>query len=68
MAVSVSNGPTFGTPRALFQTRIAAGVSPARSHYIPSRDGQSFVVNTQSGDAALTPITVVLNWTADLKR
>jgi Tol biopolymer transport system component len=68
MAVPVSKGPIFGTPRALFQTRVAAGVSPARSHYVPSRNGQRFLVNTQSSDPAPTPITVVLNWTADLKR
>jgi serine/threonine protein kinase len=33
-----------------------------------TRDGQRFIVNTIVGDSAQVPITVVLNWTADLKR
>jgi hypothetical protein len=33
-----------------------------------SRDGRRFLVNTQSRDAAPTPITVVLNWDAALKK
>jgi hypothetical protein len=34
----------------------------------PSRDGRRFLVNTQIGEPALNPITVVLNWTAALKK
>lgn len=68
MAVPVGPGPAFGIPRPLFQTRVPAGVHPLRTHYVPSRDGQRFLVNTQTGDPAPTPITVVLNWTAGLKR
>jgi hypothetical protein len=34
-----------------------------RTHYVPSRDGKRFVVNVAT-DAAPSPITVVLNWTA----
>ena len=68
MAVPVGAGPSFGVPRALFQTRVPAGVSANRMHYVPSRDGQRFLVNTQSGDASPSPITVVMNWTAGLKK
>jgi dipeptidyl aminopeptidase/acylaminoacyl peptidase len=68
MVVPVRAGPFFDTPKALFQTRVAAGVSANRTHYVPSRDGQRFLVNTQSGDPSPTPITVVLNWTAGLKK
>jgi hypothetical protein len=57
----------FGVPKALFQTR-AFGVSAPRTNYVPSRDGRRFLVNTQAGDPAATPITVVLNWTAGLKK
>ena len=35
---------------------------------VPSRDGRRFLINTVSGDPAPTPITVVLNWTAGLKK
>jgi hypothetical protein len=68
MAVSVGPGPSFGVPHTLFQTRVPAGVNVLHTHYVPSRDGQRFLVNTQSSDPAPTPITVVLNWTAGLKK
>jgi hypothetical protein len=68
MAVPVGAGPAFDVPKALFQTRVPAGVTANRTHYVPSRDGQQFLVNTQSGDASPSPITVVMNWAAGLKR
>jgi Tol biopolymer transport system component/predicted Ser/Thr protein kinase len=68
MAVSVGEGPSFGVPKPLFQTQVPAGVSPLRTHYVPSRDGRRFLINTQIGDPAPTPITIVLNWTAGLKK
>jgi eukaryotic-like serine/threonine-protein kinase len=48
-------------PRPLFQTRIA-GV--ARNHYTVSADGQRFLINSPVSDAAISPITVILNWTS----
>jgi len=68
MAVVVGPGPSFGVPKPLFQTRAVTGSTGVRMHYIPSRDGHRFLVNTQSGDAAPASITVELNWTAGLKR
>jgi eukaryotic-like serine/threonine-protein kinase len=68
MAVSVGPSLSFGVPQPLFQTRVPAGVTANRQHYVPSRDGQRFLVNTQAGDPSPTPITVVLNWTAGLKK
>ncbi|MGC1437100.1 MAG: protein kinase [Terriglobales bacterium] len=68
MAVAVGAGPSFAVPKTLFQTRVPEGVSSRRTHYVPSRDGQRFLVNTQSADASPNPITVVLNWQADLKK
>ena len=67
MAVPVDAGLSFGRPKPLFQTGVHAGVSPYRTNYVPTRDGQRFLVNTLSGDPAPIPITVVLNWTAGLK-
>jgi hypothetical protein len=54
--------------KALFQTRVPPGVSAFRTNYVPSRDGKRFLVNTLSGDPAPTPITIVLNWQAGLKK
>jgi WD40 repeat protein len=68
MAVSVGPGPSFGVPHTLFQTRVPAGVNSNRTHYVPSRDGRRFLVNTQIGDPSPNPITVVLNWTSGLKK
>ena len=62
MAVSVGPGPSFGVPKMLFQTRVPAGITANRTHFVPSRDGRRFLVNMQTGSAPPTPITVVLNW------
>ena len=68
MSVAVGAGPSFGVPTALFQTRVPHGVTPNRMHYVPGRDGQRFLVNTQTGDASPTPITVVMNWATRFKK
>lgn len=68
MAVDVRPGPSFGIPKQLFHTRVFPGVSAQRTNYVPSRDGRSFLINIQTGEAPPNPITVVLNWTAGLKR
>jgi Tol biopolymer transport system component len=67
-AVEVGAGPSFAVPKTLFQTRVPEGVTSRRTHYVPSRDGQRFLVNTQNLDASSNPITVVLNWQAELKK
>jgi hypothetical protein len=67
MAVPVGAGPSFGIPKPLFQTRVPAGVTALRTHYVPSRDGQRFLVNVALG-APASPINVVVNWTATLKK
>ncbi len=67
MAVAVKSRVSFevGTPVMLFQFR-AAGVSAARLYDV-NADGQKFLINVV-GDEALVPLTVVLNWEADLKQ
>jgi Tol biopolymer transport system component len=67
MAVSIGTGPAFGIPKPLFQTRVPVGVTANRTHYVPSRDGHRFLVNTAT-DVVPSQITVVLNWTATLKK
>ena len=68
MAVTVSSGPSFGIPKALFQTPMREGAHPLRTHYVPTRDGSRFLIHEQGSNPAPVPITVVLNWTAGLNR
>ena len=69
MAVPVPPGAArLGAPKPLFQTRVYSGVSSLRTHYVPSRDGNRFLVSVRSGEPLPVPITVVLNWTAGLKK
>jgi Tol biopolymer transport system component len=79
MAVEVrATESTFevGVPKALFRTRIA-GAPPqtqvlgtaTESSYAGTADGQRFLILTPPlGETAQEPITVVLNWTARLKK
>jgi hypothetical protein len=46
---------------------MRANVFNTANSYAPSRDGQRFIVNMLL-DNATSPITVVLNWTAGLKK
>ena len=66
MAVPVGPGTTFGLPKPLFQTRVPAGVTPNRMHYVPSPDGRRFLINTETGNAPPAAINIVMNWTAGL--
>jgi Tol biopolymer transport system component len=74
MAADVKTSPTFehGPPKALFDSRI-----PLRTNFLDgfrydvAPDGKRFLVIASSAEAegsASTPITVVVNWQAALKR
>jgi len=39
-----------------------------RNHYAVTADGQRFLINTLVEETNATPISVVVKWTADLKR
>ena len=70
MSVEVKiDGSTFehSPPTALFGTRVG-GIDTPGNYYAVTSDGQRFLLNSLVAEAAYTPITVVLNWTADLKR
>ncbi|MEP6707321.1 MAG: hypothetical protein ABJC05_07365, partial [Pyrinomonadaceae bacterium] len=70
MAVDVKTEASIfeaGVPRVLFQTRVVGYPNP-RNMYEVSADGQHFLISTPLEEATSTPITVVVNWTADLKR
>jgi hypothetical protein len=67
MVVPVGPGPSFGTPRQLFQTRVPRIINLYHTFYVPSRDGERFLVNTVLPDLPPTSITVVLNWNPALR-
>jgi Tol biopolymer transport system component len=70
MSVEVNtDGSTFEhrAPTALFGTRVG-GIDTPGDYYAVTADGQRFILNNLIAEAAYTPITVVLNWTGDLKR
>jgi serine/threonine protein kinase len=70
MAVDVKGeGPTFevGAPKVLFDLRVPSFNSP-QAQFAVTADGQKFLIANTFGENSSVPITVVLNWTADLKR
>jgi len=64
MAVDVNAGASFsaGTPHALFR----AGLGPGR--YAVSADGQRFLIYSDETNEADSPIIVVQNWWAALRK
>jgi hypothetical protein len=62
-----------GVPVALFTSRLAtqgsAGLSGfgSKAQYAVARDGR-FLLNVSAEDATASPITIVLNWDAALKK
>lgn len=68
MSVDITTSPKFesSVPRQLFQTNIKnlqQGLC-----YAATADGQRFLVNTYVQSNNPSPMTIVLNWTSDLKR
>jgi serine/threonine protein kinase len=59
-----------GAPAALFQTRIVGGGSFFRGYfqYMVAPDGKNFLINTTAEGSAASPITIVTNWPAGLKK
>jgi hypothetical protein len=67
MAVDVKAGATIetGVPKAMFQTPLV--VNPRDNQYCVTGDGSRFLFAEPVGDPTKA-ITVMLNWTAGLKR
>jgi hypothetical protein len=63
-----SEGRRFeaGIPRTLFPTRAA--VADLHEVYAVTADGQRFLIITEGEEAVSQPATVVMNWTAGLKK
>jgi Tol biopolymer transport system component len=66
MAVEVKGGAKFeaGVPKPLFDARYGAGPN---GWFDVSKDGR-FLIPTPAEQAANVPMTVVVNWTAELKK
>ncbi len=70
MVVSVKTGTSFesGVPSLLFDIKVDPSAN-RRPQYSVSDDGQRFLVNMLTGELGWqSPTTVVLNWTAALKK
>jgi eukaryotic-like serine/threonine-protein kinase len=69
MVVDVKLGPLFqvGVPKPLFDTRVPT-ITDFRNHYVVTADAQRFLINSMTEARGTTPIDVVKNWTALLKR
>ena len=62
---SQASGFDVGVVRALFETRPKGGL---RYAYDVTGDGQRFLVNSVRDDPSPEPLTLVVNWTAELKK
>src|SRR5262249_25866886 len=62
-----SGALTLGAPKPLFEARTVVQLAGG-SIYDVTRDGQRFLVLTPVEETSPSPFTVVLNWTAGLKK
>jgi eukaryotic-like serine/threonine-protein kinase len=71
MAVPVSAGANFdaGAPAALFPAHAREFFATSEQvSYDVSKDGQRFLINTQVKNADTHPMSVILNWDAEMKK
>lgn len=73
MAVPIDSTCEFrgGVPEALFPLRLGAlAVSDNNTGqvYAATKDGQRFLVNARPEQPSVAPPTVVLNWTAAIRK
>jgi len=65
-----TDGPAFiaGASHALFDVEVPEWNRPYQTDYAVTADGQRFLVNTVVDQPTRPALTVILNWTADLKK
>jgi Tol biopolymer transport system component len=73
MAAAVTTGDSFAIqpPERLFTTAMLTGlvnVGYTRNQYAVADRGQRFLINQRASSTPKVPITVVINWPADLTR
>ena len=68
MAASITAGTQFevGTPQRLFASGVDSSAGTLRRMYTVTRDGKRFLLNVPQHRPV--PLTVVVNWTEELKR
>ena len=57
----------FGTPKALFRVHVLSRFNISHEYDV-SPDGQRFLIGTLVGDAKAAPASIMVNWTASLKK
>ena len=60
VSIQAGNPPTFGSPRPLFQTRLA--LTASIEQYDVTADGQRFVMLVPTHDPPPATLNVALNW------
>jgi dipeptidyl aminopeptidase/acylaminoacyl peptidase len=65
VAILASNPMEFGAPRKLFDVRLP-GVT--RSQWVPSPDGERFIIETLKDDSSSSSLEVITNWTPNRAR
>ncbi len=69
VAMEVKNGsPVIGDPRFLFLVNTPAGTGSQGFGYDVTADGKKFAVLTEGSKFGTEPLTLMTNWTADLKK
>jgi hypothetical protein len=71
MAIPVTtDGESFvrGAPRALFDVHMPEQTAPYPTDYAVTMDGKRFLVNTVVDQPARPALTVIVNWTSELKK
>ena len=74
IAVGADRQLETGAAVALFRTQLATGAdinstaAGTTAQYAVASDGRRFLMNMSVGEATTSPITVVLNWDAALKK
>ena len=71
MAVNIDTsgaGLDVGVPHAVFEAWVPAVALGTRSTYGAAPDGQKFLFNTWDARNAVTPITLVVNWTRTIRQ
>jgi hypothetical protein len=71
MSASLNGGTNFdsATPTALFQAHAREFFATSEQlSYDVTKDGQRFLINTQVKNGDTHPMSVILNWDAEMKK
>jgi hypothetical protein len=68
VGLRVAEGFEALPPVPLFKANFPPSVPAFWRYYVPSTDGKRFLVSALLAEAGASPINVVLNWTAALKK